>query len=180
MKIPSMVRMNTAVSSPRPAHTALKHTCLSPAECLQISKPPVLREHDFYLITHKLYPGLPEPGSTCHHVESLSKQEVSSWQEAKRSLCNTHRRPAIKNENHITASTTLLPSDTARGTRRLVTQQLQNPAVSLVLIISQCCKGSLGTCSSCKTKWQLCNLSLWHIMETETWSHSVESLPTWG
>lgn len=46
-------------------------------------------------------------------------------------------------------------------------KKLQNPAVSLVLIISQRCRASLGTCSSRKTKWQLCNLSLWHIMETQ-------------
>lgn len=123
----------------------------------------------FYLITHKLYPGLPEPGSTCHHAESLSKQEESSWQAAKkRSLCDTHRRAGnLKNESQITASTSLLPFDTARGAGSLVTQHLQNPAVSLVLIISQRCEASLGTCSSFKTKWQLCNLSLWHIMETQ-------------
>lgn len=122
----------------------------------------------FYLITHKLHPGLPEPGSTCNHAESLSNKQVSLWQAAKRSLCDTHRRPGnLKNENQITASTSLLPFHTARGAGSLVTQHLQNPAVSLVLIISQRCEASLGTCSSRKTKWQLCNFSLWHIMETQ-------------
>lgn len=81
---------------------------------------------NFYQITHQLFTGLPETGSTCDLLKSHlgNTWQATAWKAAEEgSLRNTRRRSGnLKNENQIIGSAPLFPFNTANSAGRLVTQ----------------------------------------------------------
>lgn len=118
-----------------------------------------------------MFTGLPETGSTWDLLKSPlgNTQQVTAQKAAEEgSLCNTHRRSGnLKNENQIIGSALLFPSNTASSAGRLVTQAASKSSCVISSYNLPTLQASPGTCSSHKTNWQLFNLSLWHISETQ-------------
>lgn len=125
----------------------------------------------FCHIIHQLFTGLPETGSTHDLLKSHlgTTRQVTAWKAGEEgSLCNTHRRSGnLKNENWITGTASLFPFNTASSAGRLVTQAAPKSSCVISSYNLPTLRASPGACSSHKMSWQLFNLSLWHIMETQ-------------
>lgn len=134
-------------------------------------KAPVLKQHEFLSNYTPIVYWTARQAAPASLLKSHlgNTRQMTAWKAAEEgSLCNTHRRSGnLKNENQIIGSTPLFSFSTASSAGRLVTQAASKSSCVISSYSLPTEQASAGTCSSHKTNWQLFNLSLWHIIETQ-------------